>query len=97
MVGKLIVLIATLVIFVFYVGFNLDNRCDIWLFVKTYKNVPVFMNSLISFAFGILCSLPLVFVGRINRRRRQEEKEERIERKSKKNKKPEILIEENKE
>ncbi len=100
MLGKLIILIITVVIFVFYVGFNLDNRSDIWLFFKTYKNVPVFMNTLLSFSLGVLCSLPLVFAGRLKRRRRFEEKEQRREQKqerkeaqkAKKIKKPEIMI-----
>ena len=25
-------------------GFNLDNKCDILLFVKTFDNVPVFID-----------------------------------------------------
>lgn len=61
---KLVLFILILVACAFFTGFNLDNKTDIWFFFVTFKNVPVFMNSLISFAFGILCALPVVLFGR---------------------------------
>ena len=76
MILKLILFIIAIVIFIFYMGFNLDNKCDIWLFVKTFDNVPVFMNSLISFAFGVLCTLPLAFARRIKKNRQIQKKQE---------------------
>ena len=75
MIAKLICLIITLVLFSFFMGFNLDNKCDIWFFTTTFKNVPVFMNSLISFAFGVLCTIPVAFARRIKSQKRQEERE----------------------
>ena len=76
MILKLILFIIAIVIFIFYMGFNLDNKCDIWLFVKIFDNVPVFMNSLISFAFGVLCTLPLAFARRIKKNRQIQKKQE---------------------
>lgn len=75
MVVRLIVLIIAIVLFAFYTGFNLDNKSNIWLFIKTYENVPVFMNSLISFGIGVLCSLPFALVRRAKTEKRVEEKE----------------------
>lgn len=74
MILKLILFIAAIVAFLFYVGFNLDNKCNIWLFVKTFENVPVFMNSLISFAFGILCSLPFAIVRKVKKQKQIQQK-----------------------
>lgn len=75
MIAKLISLIAILVLFAFFMGFNLDNKCDIWLFYKTFENVPAFMNSLISFAFGVLCTLPFALVRKYKKTREIEERE----------------------
>lgn len=74
MIFKLVVFIIAIVAFAFFAGFNLDNKTDIWLFFKTYHDVPVFMNSLISFAFGALCSLPLVLLVRYKRESKDEPK-----------------------
>ena len=61
MVLKLIFTIALLVAVAIFSGFNLDNRCDIWLFGRVLKNAPIFMSVLVSFAAGILVTLPAVF------------------------------------
>lgn len=75
MIAKLICLIAVLTGFAFFMGYNLDNKCDIWLFTKTLKDVPVFMNSLISFAIGVMCALPFAFVRKIKTQKKMEERE----------------------
>lgn len=75
MIAKLIVFIFAIVLFAFFMGFNLDNKCDIWLFVKTYENVPAFMNSLISFGFGVLCTLPFALVRKFKKTREIEQRE----------------------
>lgn len=62
MVFKLIFTIALLVAVAVFSGFNLDNRCNIWLFGKILPNAPVFMTILVSFAAGILVTLPAVFL-----------------------------------
>lgn len=61
MVLKLIVTILIIVLVAFFTGFNLENVCNIWLFGKTFSNVPVFITALISFAAGILVTLLAVF------------------------------------
>ncbi len=62
MVLKLIFTIALLVAAAFFTGLNLKNSCDVWFFVKTFPNVPIFVTILISFAAGILVTLPAVFL-----------------------------------
>ena len=64
MVFKLIFTIALLVAVAIFSGFNLDNRCNIWLFGKVFENAPIFMTILVSFAAGILVTLPAVFFKR---------------------------------
>lgn len=61
MVLKLILTILTIVLIVFFTGFNLQNVCDIWFFGKTFSNVPVFITALVSFAAGIFVTLLAVF------------------------------------
>lgn len=62
MVLKLIFTIALLVAVAIFSGFNLDNRCNIWLFGKVFTNAPIFMSILVSFAAGIVVTLPAVFL-----------------------------------
>lgn len=62
MVLKLIFTIALLVAVAIFSGFNLDNRCNIWLFGKVFTNAPIFMTILVSFAAGIVVTLPAVFL-----------------------------------
>lgn len=85
MIGKLICFIIAIILFAFYMGFNLDNKCNIWLFVKTFDNVPAFMNSLISFGFGVLCTLPFALVRKYRKTREIENREnEKAKRKASK-------------
>jgi len=61
MVFKLIFTIIFLVAVAIFSGFNLDNRCNIWLFGKVFTNAPIFMTILVAFAAGIVVTLPAVF------------------------------------
>ena len=58
MIVKLIIGIVLLVFTVFFVGFNLDNRCDVNLLFYTFKNLPVFYTILISFVLGVFVTIP---------------------------------------
>lgn len=60
MVLALIFVIVIFVLIAFFAGFNLQNVCDIWFFGKTFHNVPVFITVLISFAAGVVVTLPAV-------------------------------------
>lgn len=53
LVGALIVAaIAAL-----FTGYNLDNRCDVWLF-HTFESVPVAFTIIVSLMAGVLITLP---------------------------------------
>ena len=59
-------LIFTVLLIVFVVvitGFNLDNKCNIWLF-HTFEEVPVIATILASFVTGVIVTLPSVFIHR---------------------------------
>lgn len=64
MIAKLISIIAGIVFIAFFAGFNLDNKCNVSLVFYTFKNVPVFFTILVSFAIGMICSLPFALIHR---------------------------------
>jgi len=45
----------------FFIIFNLGNTCDVSLGFMTFKDIPVFLTALFSFALGMLFVLPLIF------------------------------------
>lgn len=57
---KLIFSIALMVLVAAFTGFNLGNKCDLWLF-HTFKDVPVFVTVIASFVCGVLLTLPFTF------------------------------------
>ena len=57
---RLIVFILIFAVFLAFVTFNLDNRCDISFGFAEIKDVPVFLSVFISFAIGLLCAFPLL-------------------------------------
>lgn len=60
---RLIVFVGIFIVFLVFIGFNLDEeyRCDINFGFVVLEQVPVFYTIFISFALGLLCALPLVF------------------------------------
>lgn len=75
MIFKLILLIVSVVFLAFFTGLNISNTCDIWLFVNLTK-VPVFLTVLISFAAGILFTLPAAIFIRTKKANREALKDE---------------------
>jgi uncharacterized integral membrane protein len=57
---RLISFIVILAIFLAFITFNLNNKCDISFGVKVVQEVPVFLTVFASFVLGLLVSLPLV-------------------------------------
>lgn len=55
---KLILFIILMVVLLFFIGLNLDNRTDVSLGFYTFEQVPVFFPILFSFIIGILFALP---------------------------------------
>lgn len=58
---KMISFIIVLVLAACFIGFNLENKCDISFGFKVLKDVPVFMTAFLSLALGVLIMLPFSF------------------------------------
>ena len=56
---RIIVIVAVLLIFVF---FNYENKCDISFGFFKIKEAPVFLTVFTSFFLGMLCSLPFIYI-----------------------------------
>ena len=57
---RLIIFILVFAVFLAFVTFNLENRCDISFGFTKLTNVPIFITIFASFIMGIFCSLPLL-------------------------------------
>jgi len=59
---KLILFLTGLVLMTFFIGFNLDNRCDVSLIFYTFRNVPVYVGLLFAYACGAITLIPFIIV-----------------------------------
>jgi uncharacterized integral membrane protein len=59
---RLILVIVIFAIFLAFITFNLDNRCDISFGFTTITNIPVFLTVFISFTLGLFCVLPIALL-----------------------------------
>jgi uncharacterized integral membrane protein len=57
---KLILALIIAVIVAVFIGFNLDNYCDVGFGFTTVSSVPVYLTAMISFLAGMLATLPFV-------------------------------------
>ncbi|MDR2662250.1 MAG: hypothetical protein LBC31_04555 [Treponema sp.] len=55
---RLVVLIVILGILLSFIGFNLNNTCDISFGFASFTAVPIFLTVFVSFILGMFCSLP---------------------------------------
>jgi len=74
---RLIIFILIFAVFLAFVTFNLENRCDISFGFIKVEAVPVFLTVFISFAMGLICALPLVM--HIKKRHIEKPKNETME------------------
>lgn len=54
-------LICILILVVFegaFIGFNLENKCDVWLVFRVFEAVPVYITILVAFGAGVLFTIP---------------------------------------
>jgi Na+/melibiose symporter-like transporter len=61
MIKRLILFIVIFAIFLTFITFNLENKCNINFVFKVLDDVPVFLTVFISFFAGFFCALPLIF------------------------------------
>ena len=62
-------LIGTLVVAALaaiFTGFNLDNKCDVWL-INTFNDVPVAFTIILSLLAGVVITLPFTLGRRLTR------------------------------
>ncbi|MCL2441630.1 MAG: hypothetical protein FWD14_07800 [Treponema sp.] len=58
---RLILFVIIFAVFLTFITFNLENRCDISFGFAVLTQVPVFLTVFVSFILGLFCALPLVF------------------------------------
>jgi uncharacterized integral membrane protein len=66
---RLIGFILLALVFLAFIGLNLENRCDISFGFYTFSQVPVFLTAFSTLVLGMLLSLPLVISFRSKSRR----------------------------
>jgi hypothetical protein len=70
---RLIGLVLLLVIFLTFIGLNLENSCNISFGFKTLEGVPVYFTAFAGFALGLLWSIPFAIA--LSRKRKKKEKD----------------------
>lgn len=64
---KLVAFLSALIVAALFIGFNLDNRCDVSLIFYTFRSVPICVSLLVAFVVGSIAVIPFYVAGR-NRR-----------------------------
>lgn len=57
---KLIAFLAILLVITLFIGFNLDNRCDVSFIFYKYSDVPIFVSLLFAYAAGAITAVPFI-------------------------------------
>jgi uncharacterized integral membrane protein len=57
---RLIAFVIIFAVFLAFITFNLENKCDISFGFYKFMEVPVFVTIFFSFILGLFCALPLV-------------------------------------
>jgi uncharacterized integral membrane protein len=57
---RLVLFILIFAVFLVFITFNLENRCDINFGFYKFEAVPVFLTVFVSFVLGLFCAFPLV-------------------------------------
>lgn len=55
---KFISFLCVLILATVFIGFNLDNRCDVSIIFYTFHDVPVFISLLFAYLFGAITLIP---------------------------------------
>lgn len=75
MVANLLVTIAVIVLMACFLGFNLENKCDINVIFHTFKSVPVFFTGIFSFIAGALFSFLILILAKFKKSRKNKQKD----------------------
>jgi hypothetical protein len=68
MFWRLVSFIVIFGVFIAFIGFNLENKCDINVGFHVFRSVPVFLTVFLSFLLGILSATPVIIGIRAKRR-----------------------------
>ncbi len=68
MPARLIGFLVSLVFLALFVGFNLENRCDVSLVFHTFRDVPIVISLLFAFVAGALSVIPALIGARAKRK-----------------------------
>lgn len=64
---KLVSFLAALILAAFFIGFNLENRCDVSFVFYTFRDIPIFVSLLFAFVAGAIAVIPFFVGARIRR------------------------------
>ena len=67
---RIIVFILIFAIFLAFIVFNLDNKCNVSLGFTSFSDIPVFLTAFFSFVLGMFFTIPLM----LSRGRRKKDK-----------------------
>ena len=68
---KFIGFVALCAVFLVFIGFNLENKCDISFGFTKLSGVPVFFTAFASFVLGLLASVPIAISIRLKKNRKR--------------------------
>ena len=74
---KLVSFIFVLIVVTLFIGFNLDNRCNVSFIFYTYTNVPIFVSLLFAYAAGAITVIPF-FIGFSRKKSRKDAKKNAV-------------------
>ncbi len=74
MIFRLITTIIAMVALAFFVGFNLENKCDVNIIFYTFRQAPVFFTIIISFVTGVIFTLPFAFIHRSAKKNKEKQR-----------------------
>ncbi len=67
---KLVSFLFMLILATLFIGFNLENRCNVSFIFYTFYDVPIFVSLLFAYAVGALTVIPFFWAHRIRQNRR---------------------------
>jgi uncharacterized integral membrane protein len=72
---KFIVGLIILILFVVFIGLNLDYRTNVSLGFYTFENVPAFLIVIVSFLVGALVTLPVSVFSKLRKNAKKDKKQ----------------------
>ncbi len=67
---RLIGFVVLFAVFLTFIGFNLENNCNISFGFIHFDQVPVYLTAFASFIFGMLCTIPFAVSFRIKKKQK---------------------------